>query len=237
MRLSEELRNCGVAIPASPTANRSCRGRSVLRSHHICLPASPPTPLRPAPSLAYTGVSCRLNRSAGTRAERHQRPKGQIPNTIASQGVFKASSWPAGTQSCRASSAKPCAIFATAARPRSAVGFSNATGADIASSFITRVVTGTVPSARGRLVLDGSRSAKPNFCPSPISTSCSRCLPRSAGSRFRTRDRSTPSCFAPPQPLCSKPPPIPDYLVHPSASLPCCIPGDRTSICIHTCIA
>jgi len=64
----------------------------------------------------------------------------------------------------------------------------SAIGADIASSYITRVGIGIVPSAKPRLAPDGWRNVKPNFCRFPISTSCSRYPPRSAGWHFRTRN-------------------------------------------------
>ena len=79
----------------------------------------------------------------------------------------------------RVSSAKHCATFATAARPPSAGASSNAIAAEIASSYITRAGTGTVPSARPRLARAGLDSANPSFYPCLTSTSYSRCLPRS----------------------------------------------------------
>jgi hypothetical protein len=78
--------------------------------------------------------------------------------------------------------------IATAVPPRSADVSSSAISADIASSSITRVGIGTALSARPRLAPDGLRSVKPSSCPFPISTSCSRCPPRSAGWHFRTRN-------------------------------------------------
>ena len=75
---------------------------------------------------------------------------------------------------------------------------SSAISADIASSYITRAAIGIAPSARPRRAPDGWRSGKPSFCRFPISTSYSHCRSRSAGWRCRTRNRFTPSCFAPP---------------------------------------
>ena len=95
----------------------------------------------------------------------------------------------------------------------------------------------TAPSARPRPAPSGSPNGRRSFCPFLISTSCSLFRSRSAAWRFRTRDRSTPSCFRPPPKLCSPSPPTPDTSAPPSASLPCCTPGVRTCISIRTCIA
>ena len=67
-----------------------------------------------------------------------------------SSALTNATFWIAGTPCFRATRDERCAIFATAGPRPWAATFSSATGAGIASSYITRAATGTVLSARLR---------------------------------------------------------------------------------------
>jgi len=154
-----------------------------------------------------------------------------------SSAPINASSRLAGTECCRPSKGKRSGISVIAGPHGWAATCTSATGVDIASSYITPAATGTAPSARPELALDGWRNAKPSFCLFPISTSYSLCRSRSAAWHCKTPSRFTPSYSALPPPRCWKPLPIPGCLAPPSASLRCCTPGGRTCTCIHICTA
>ncbi len=154
-----------------------------------------------------------------------------------SSASINASSRLAGTECCRPSKGKRSGISVIAGPHGWAATCTSATGVDIASSYITPAATGTAPSARPELALDGWRNAKPSFCLFPISTSYSLCRSRSAAWHCKTPSRFTPSYSALPPPRCWKPLPIPGCLAPPSASLRCCTPGGRTCTCTLTCTA
>jgi len=154
-----------------------------------------------------------------------------------SSAPINASSRLAGTECCRPSKGKRSGISVIAGPHGWAATCTSATGVDIASSYITPAATGTVPSARPELALDGWRNAKPSFCLFPISTSYSLCRSRSAAWHCKTPSRFTSSYSALPPPRCWKPLPIPGCLAPPSAFSRCCTPGGRTCTCIHICTA
>ena len=150
---------------------------------------------------------------------------------------INAISWLAGTPCCRASRGKRCETFVTAGPRCWAVISMSATGADIASKYLTRVAIAVAPSARPRPAPSGSLNGRRSCCPFLTSTSRSRFHGRSVAWRFRIQDRSIPSCFRLLRKPSSPSPPTPSTLVLPSASSPCCTPGVRICIFIRTCIA
>ena len=87
----------------------------------------------------------------------------------------------------------------TAARRRSAATSMAATTAAISGSPTTPAAIATARSVRPPPRKPGSPSARPTCCRSAISTSSSRCRPRSPTSPGRTR-RSSTICFSAPPP-------------------------------------
>ena len=108
--------------------------------------------------------------------------------------------------------------------------------AAIPTSHTTAAATGTARSVKGARRANGWPSARPSFCPCPISTWCSRCPPASPISPSRTRRRSTAFCSRLRPRPCSRSPPIPSISAPGSASSRCCTPGDRRSPIIRMCI-